>query len=88
MLFLTCIQLSVGQNPQVPFCGAALQPLVPQSVQIARVAPSQVHNLALVLVELHVVDDCPALICQDLFVRSTFDGASSSSQFSVIHKLA
>lgn len=31
---LAHIQLAVSQNLQIPFCGAALQPLVPQSTYI------------------------------------------------------
>lgn len=40
---------------------AVLQPLIPQSVQIFRIAPSQVQSPAFALVKLRVVGDYPAL---------------------------
>ena len=58
------VQLVIDQDPQVPFHGTALQPLIPQSVCTSRVAPSaslQVQDPALSLVEHHTVGDCPAL---------------------------
>ncbi|TRZ08540.1 hypothetical protein HGM15179_018565 [Zosterops borbonicus] len=57
---LTHIQLSINQDPQVPFCIAALQLLIPQSVCTSRVALSQVQNLEITLVKLHMVGDFPA----------------------------
>ena len=44
---LTHGQLAADQDPQIPFSRVAFQCLIPQSVCIARVAPSQVENLAL-----------------------------------------
>lgn len=58
---LTHFQLSTHQDTQVPLHGAALQHLIPQLVHTSRVAPSQVQNLAISLVELHWVGYCPAL---------------------------
>ena len=52
---LAQVQLAASQNPQIPFHGAAPQFLVPQSVCIARFAWSQVKDLALAPVKLHVV---------------------------------
>lgn len=60
-MLVTYIQLAADQNPQIPFCGAALQPLVLQPVQRAKVALSQVQGPTLPLVELHVLGDGPAL---------------------------
>lgn len=48
--FLSQIGLAVNQNPQICFPGAALQPLILRSAHVAKVAPSHVQNLALVLV--------------------------------------
>ena len=58
---LSHIQLVVNLKPQIPFCRVDIGLLVPQSLCIARVASSQVWNLAIVLVELNMTDDCPAL---------------------------
>lgn len=58
---LTHIQFVVNQDPQIPVHRAALQPLIPQSVQKFRVALVQVLNPALPLVKFHAVGDCPAL---------------------------
>ncbi|NWZ05765.1 TOPZ1 protein, partial [Agelaius phoeniceus] len=54
-------QLAINQDLQVPFHSAALQPLIPQSVCTSRVAPFQMQNPSLSLVELHTVDDFPSL---------------------------
>lgn len=40
---------------------AAVQPLIPQSIHTTRIAPFQVQNLALALVKLHTLGDCPSL---------------------------
>ena len=48
---LTHIQLAINTNPQMSFQEAVVQPLIPQSVHITRIAPSQVENLALALVK-------------------------------------
>ena len=44
--------------PQIPFPGAALWPLIPESVHRQRAAPFRVQNLALALVELQAIGDC------------------------------
>jgi len=41
---LAQVQLAASQNPQIPFHGAAPQPLIPPSVHRAGAAPSQVQN--------------------------------------------
>lgn len=41
-------------DPQVPFHGAALQPLVPHSVHTDRVTPTLVQNPALALPKLQL----------------------------------
>lgn len=58
---LTHIELPINPKPQIPFCKAALQPLVPQSTHTSRIIPSQVQNLAFVLVKHHMVGDCSEL---------------------------
>lgn len=42
LLYLTQIRLAVSQNPRIPFHGAVLQPLAPQSVRIAKVVLSHI----------------------------------------------
>lgn len=49
-----------SQCAEVPFCGAALQPLIPQPGPTSRATPFQVQNLAPAFVELHTVGDCPS----------------------------
>jgi len=58
---LTHIQLVVDQDPQISFSWAALQHLIPQSVCIAGITPSQVQNLVFSLPKIHAVGDCPVL---------------------------
>ena len=58
---LTHFQLTADQDAQIPYSRAAFYRLILQSVCIARVAPSQVQNLALALVKCHAISDCPAL---------------------------
>ena len=48
-------------STRTPKSISELQPLIPQFVCIARVAPSQVQNPALALVKCHNVSDCPAI---------------------------
>ncbi|KAJ7414310.1 hypothetical protein WISP_85052 [Willisornis vidua] len=81
--------LAINQDPQVPFHGTAFQPPVLQSVRTSRLAPSQVQNLALPLVELHMVGDCPALQFVKVSLQDlpAFEGVNSSSQFCVFCKL-
>ncbi|KAJ7409914.1 hypothetical protein WISP_111569 [Willisornis vidua] len=86
---LTHIQFGIDQ---VPFHSTAFQHLIPQSVQISRVVPSQVQDpdLSLAglhssLVELHSWRLPSPLICQSF---SASEGVKSSSQFYVICRLA
>ena len=46
---LTRAQLATNPNPQIPFRGAALQPLAHQFVCITRMTPSQVEDPTLAL---------------------------------------
>ena len=80
-LQLTHVQLVIDQNPQIPLCTAALQPLNPQTVRTDRAAPCQVWNLALALAEAPMVGDCPALYFVKISLQglSTLDGVSRSS---------
>lgn len=45
--------------PQVPFCRAALWPLISQFMLLSSVTPSLVQNPAFVLIRFHAFDDCP-----------------------------
>jgi len=45
------VQLFIPQHPQVLLCRAALHPFIPQHVLIVGIAPTQVQDLALGLVE-------------------------------------
>lgn len=62
-----------------------MQPLISQFACIFRIAPSQGQSPALALVELHTVDDCPALesVTITLQGHSTLEGVTSASQFSI-----
>ena len=75
-------------EPQIPFHRAALQPLIPQSVHIARVDPSLMQNPALAAVELNAVGYLPALkfVSISLQCLSALGGVSISAQFSLIWK--
>ncbi|KAK4806258.1 hypothetical protein QYF61_013402 [Mycteria americana] len=55
------VQFFIHQYPQVLLCRAALNPFIPQSVLISGIAPTQVQDLALGLVELHEVHMGPLL---------------------------
>ncbi len=57
---------------------------------MSRVAPTQVQNLALVLVILHVVGACLDLylVLISLLVLSTLSGGNSSTQVCIVSKLA
>jgi len=52
---LAYVQLTVHQDPQILFSRAMLNPFVLQVVSIVRVAVTQVHELALGIVEPRVV---------------------------------
>jgi len=58
---LSHTQLAISQNPQISFCGAALLPLVLKTIRMSWAAPRQVQNLALALVQLHVLGDSSAI---------------------------
>lgn len=60
----------LNQNLHIPFSKAVLQPLIPQSVQISRVAPSKVQSLAFALVKLHAVDECSGLLLVMVFLQN------------------
>lgn len=45
----THIELSINRNPQIHFCRAVCQPLVPQSIHPSRITSSQVQNPSVVL---------------------------------------
>lgn len=55
------IQVVTDQNSHIPFFRAALQLLIRKSVQIARIAPSEVQSLALALLKLGMAADHSAL---------------------------
>ncbi|KAK4827409.1 hypothetical protein QYF61_017839 [Mycteria americana] len=80
---LTHIEPAVNQHPQVPFCRAALQPLLSQSVLVPRMTLSQVQNLAFGLVKFHPINDFPIPLQGILSLK----GVISTSQFG-ISKLA
>ncbi|KAK4816649.1 hypothetical protein QYF61_019626 [Mycteria americana] len=84
------VQLFIHQYPQVLLCRAALNPFIPQPVLIPGVAPTQVQDLALDLVEPHEVHTGPLL----QLVQVPLDGmpslrrVSHTTQPGVICKLA
>ncbi|KAK4806151.1 hypothetical protein QYF61_001078 [Mycteria americana] len=87
---LAHVQLFVHQYPQVLLCRTALNPFIPQPVWIPGVAPTQVQDLALGLVEPHEVRTGPRLQP----VKVPLDGIPSlrhvncTTQLGVICKLA
>ncbi|KAK4811354.1 LOW QUALITY PROTEIN: hypothetical protein QYF61_027583 [Mycteria americana] len=85
---LTHIEPAVNQHPQVPFCRAALQPLLSQSILVSSVTPSQVQNLAFVLIKFHAIDDCPMLQSIPLQGLLPLKRVNSTSQIGIISKLA
>lgn len=74
-------ELTWSQNPQIPFCRAALQPLVPQSMWTTRITLSQVQNPASALVKLRTVGDCQVLPSIEVSLQGlpTLKGISKSS---------
>ncbi|KAK4830856.1 hypothetical protein QYF61_013785 [Mycteria americana] len=84
------IQLFIHQYPQVLLCRAALNPFIPQPVLIPGIAPTQVQDLALGLVEPHEVHTGPLL----QLVQVPLDGIPSlrhvncTTQLGVTCKLA
>jgi len=55
------VELLINQPPQVLLLRAALNPFLAQPVFVLGIAPTQVQNPALGLVELHEVLTCPLL---------------------------
>ncbi|GAB0208543.1 macrophage immunometabolism regulator [Grus japonensis] len=87
---LTPTEPAANQHPQIPFCRAALQPLLSQSMLVSGITPSQVLNLAFVLVKFHAIDDCPMLQSIQIPLQgpSSLERVNSTSQFSIVSKLA
>ena len=61
-------------EPQIPFYGVALLPLVPRTLHMSWIAAAQVGNLALAIVQyLDALSDCPALtFVKDPSARSLY----------------
>ncbi|KAK4832292.1 hypothetical protein QYF61_021691 [Mycteria americana] len=84
------LQFFILQYPQVLLLGTALNPFIPQPILILGVAPTQVHDLVLGLVELHEV--CMGPLLEP--VKVPLDGIPSlkpincTTQLDVIPKLA
>jgi len=78
------------QNPQVLLGRAALNHIIPQPVLILRVAPTQVQDLALGLVEPHEVHTGPPLqlVRVSLGDIPSFWCVNCTTQLGVICKLA
>lgn len=68
---LTHIELTINQTPQIPFCRAALQLLVPRSRSTSRISPTQVQNPFL-YVKFHTVGHCPTLIYKNFSARPPY----------------
>jgi len=84
------VELLVNQNPQVLLGRAALHPFSAQPVLVLGIAPTQVQNFALGLVQLHEIHTGPPLKP----LRVPLDGIPSlqcvdfNTQLRVIGKLA
>ncbi|KAK4806807.1 hypothetical protein QYF61_005603 [Mycteria americana] len=87
---LTHIEPAVNQHPQIPFCRAALQPLLSQFILVPGITPCQVQNPAFGLVKFHAIDDCPMLQSIQIPLQGllSLERVNSTSQFSIISKLA
>ena len=87
---LAHIHIFIHPYPQVRVYRAALNPLIARAVSTIGIAPTQVQDLVLGLVELHEVCTGPAL----KLVKAPLDGIPSlwsinrSTQLGVICKLA
>lgn len=79
------IQLADSENPQNLFCVAA--PLVCTYILSC---PTRGQNLALALVQLHALGDCPALTYVEISLQglSVLEGVNSSSDLLVSSDLA
>ncbi|KAK4827196.1 hypothetical protein QYF61_015224 [Mycteria americana] len=87
---LAPVQLFVHQYPQVLFHRAALNHIIPQPVLELRIAPTQVQDPTLGLVEPHEVhtDPLPQLVQVPLDDTLSFWHVSCTTQLGVICKLA
>ncbi|KAK4819495.1 hypothetical protein QYF61_004791 [Mycteria americana] len=86
---LAHIQLSIDQHPQVLFCLAAFQPLLPKPVALHGVAVAEVQDLALGLVERHTIDLSPSIQPVQVPLKSlpTLKQINTPTQLGVICKL-
>jgi len=66
---VTHVKLFIHQYPQVLLGRAVLDPLIPQPVLIPGVAPTQMQDLALGLVEPHEVHTGPLLKVVRVFLN-------------------
>ncbi|KAJ7408584.1 hypothetical protein WISP_119723 [Willisornis vidua] len=86
---LTYIQLSMNKDAQLPFHDSAFQHPIPQSVCTSGVAPSEVQNPALPLLNfMWLVIAKSSNLLRSLQGLSAFEGVNSSSHLCVICKLA
>lgn len=69
------IQLGIHQDPQVLFCQAAFQLVAPQHILAHGIFPSQLQDLALLLVKLYEV---PSSWILSIFIASVFIVVSRS----------
>lgn len=88
-----CCWLSLSQLSWAlpdPFCWAALQPLISQSVTVSGAAPSQVQNRAFYFLELHAIADHPVLWSIYIHLQGflSCQGVNSTSHLSIISKIA
>jgi len=67
---LAHVQPAVDQHPQVLFCWAVLQPLLPKLVALHGVVVTQVQDLALSLVESHAVALGPLIRSVQILLQS------------------
>jgi len=60
---LAPVEPAAGQHHQVPFCRAALQPLLSQFILVPSTTLPQVQNAVLGLVKFCAINHCPVLQC-------------------------
>jgi len=84
------VKLFIQQYSQVLLSRAALNPLIPQPMLIAGVAPTQIKDLALDLVEPHEVHTGPLLQLFQILLDGilSFWCVNCTTQLGVICKLA
>ena len=86
---LNSIEPVVNQHLQIPFCRAALQPLLSRFVLVPGVTPTQMQNLAFGLVKFHAINHCPVLQSIQNPLQALIPQESLSiSQFYIISNLA